>query len=119
MTFKSPEFLRNRTTIGIISLFVAIIVGFVLFPLVNNLSNSSTYIIRAKVDIPVGTQITSSMLERVSVGHKNLPTAVETNAAAVVGKYSSVEMIPQEMITSTELSTTGGIYNLTEGQYLM
>jgi pilus assembly protein CpaB len=117
--FKKPDLFKHRTAIGIVCLASALIIGFILVPLVTNVTGATTFVIRAKQEIPAGTQITTSMLERVRVGRQNLPSNVETNEANVVNKYTTVDISAEDMITTSKLSSSGGIYNLQDGQYLM
>lgn len=117
--FKIPVSFKNRTAIGAVIIIAAIIFGFVLVPLVSNVSSASVTVVRAKQDIPVGTKITGDMLETISEGKKGLPDNVLNNLADVVGKYAAVGITAQDDITVQKLSSAGSIYKLKDGQQLI
>ena len=117
--FKIPVALKNQTFVGIACVVAALVVGFVFVPLVNNMVSATTAVVRAKQDIPEGTQITASMLETVQVGKQNLPSGIVKKASNVAGKYAAVDISVHDMITASKTSSTGGIYNLSNGQYLI
>lgn len=111
----SMKLFRDRKAIGILSILVALGIVFISYQ-----SNHSTIqVIRAKEDIAAGTQISSSMIEAVSVGRQHLPTGVYTKESQVVNKYASVNITAQDDITPVKVSSTAGIYNLAEGQALL
>lgn len=115
--FKIPVSLKNRKALAIACIIVSLVVGFVLMPLAS--TAATVTVVRAKQDIPLGAQITKSMVETVKVGRKNLPSNVLRNFSDVVGKYSAVTITSGDYITSAKLNTTGSTYDLSSGQLLI
>lgn len=106
---------RNRTVIGICSIFVALVIVIVFYLS----SHSSVMVVQAKEDIPAGTLISASMLTTVNVGHQNLPSGVFTKADDVINKYASVDISAQDDVTQTKVSSAAVLYNLADGQFLL
>jgi hypothetical protein len=117
--FKIPVSLKNRTVVGAVCIAVALIVGFVLVPIVSNSASASVTVVRAKQDIPVGTLIKKDMLDTVSVGKKGLSDNVLHDVNDVVGKYAAVVITAEDNISASKLSSTGSMYNLNDGQLLI
>lgn len=120
MSFKiNKEVFRNKTVIGTTIVVIALIVGFGLVPLLNSVINASVTVVRAKVDIQQGTQITKDMLETVKVGKLNLPHGIETQESTVTGKYAATEIIQNDMVFASKISDQNNVYALKDGQMLM
>ena len=84
--------MKNRTIIGIVCIVLALVVTFVVAPLVNKLSDSRTDIVRLKNDIVQGHMIQESDIEVVTVGSTGLPTNIITKKEAVVGKFAACDL---------------------------
>ena len=55
--------MKNRTVIGIICIVVAVIITFVIAPLINNITNGSISTVRLNQDVKQGSVITESIEE--------------------------------------------------------
>ena len=84
--------MKNRTIIGIVCIVLALVVTFVVAPLVNKLSDSRTDIVRLKNDIVQGHMIQESDIEVETVGSTGLPTNIITKKEAVVGKFAACDL---------------------------
>jgi len=84
--------MKNRTVIGIICIIIALVVTFLVAPLVNKLSDSHTEIVRIKNDIIQGHMISESDVEIVTVGTKGLPSTVITKKETAIGKFASCDI---------------------------
>lgn len=115
----NKELFKNKTVIGTAIVVIALLVGFGLVPLLNSVINASVCVVRAKSDIQQGTQITSDMIETVKVGKLNLPHGIETTASEVIGKYTTTEIVQDDMIFADKISGQNGTYDLKDGQMLM
>jgi len=113
------DFLKNRTVLGAVCVIAALIIGFVLTPMFTNVLGATETVVRAKQDIPAGTQIINSMVESVKMGRQNLPAGTETNLKNVVGKYAAIDITDEDLITTAKISANSGIYNLKSGQILV
>lgn len=98
--------MKNRTIIGIACILLALVVSFVVAPLVNKLGDSRADIVRVKRDITQGHKITDDDIEVVSVGDYNLPTDVLTNKKEVVGKYATCDIKKGDYLLPAKLSLT-------------
>lgn len=94
---------KNRFVIGVICLSLAVVIGFVLVPLVNNLTKSTVEVVRAKTDVAMGTQLTEDMLEMVEVGKLNLPQDTATDMKQVVGLYAEVDLRTGDIILASKV----------------
>ena len=65
--------MKNRTVIGIVCLVLALVVTFVIAPLVNKLSEGKVSIVRMTKDVTQGHMISDGDIEVVKVGGYNLP----------------------------------------------
>ncbi len=84
--------MKNRTVIGIICIILALVVTFLVAPLVNKLSDSHTEIVRIKNDIIQGHMISESDVEIVTVGTEGLPSTVITKKETAIGKFASCDI---------------------------
>lgn len=98
--------LKNRTLIGIILIVAAIGLCFGISPLFNKILDSKTTIVRLKMDIPQGAQITGAMLEAVEVGTLNLPADTICDPQLIVGKYAIAAMFTGDTFSAAKLSDT-------------
>ena len=118
-TAKNTELFKNKTVIGVLCVVVGLLVGCVIVPAVNNATNSTASVIRAKANITAGEKITDAMLETVQVGSANLPSGVKSSKKNVVGKYAAQTIDKDDMITEAKISASNSAYDLKDGQKLM
>lgn len=95
--------MKNRTIIGLICLGLAVIMTFVVGPLVSKISTDSTETVRMAVDAPKGTLITEDMLETVSVRKDTLPKSVIKDAGNITGKYAAADLYAGDYLYSEKL----------------
>ena len=98
------DLLKNRTVLGLICILFSLLICFGVTPLMNSAIREQSEIVRVKTDIAVGTQITGSMLETVTVGSYNLPADVLKNKENVIGKYALAELQKGDYILSGKLA---------------
>jgi pilus assembly protein CpaB len=65
--------MKNRTVIGIVCIILAVAVTFVVSPLVNNISDKKTEVIRFVTDVSHGTEIKDTDVELVKISNSALP----------------------------------------------
>lgn len=94
---------KNRFVVGVICLSLAVIIGFVLVPFVNNLTKNTVEVVRAKTDITMGTQLTEDMLEMVEVGKINLPHDTATDIKQVVNMFAEVDLRTGDIILTSKV----------------
>ena len=98
--------MKNRTIIGIGCIVLALLIAFVIAPLVNKAADSRVDILRLTKDITQGHKITDADLETVTVGSYNLPDDVLTDMESVVGKYAACDMVTGDYLLPDKLSDT-------------
>jgi len=111
---RLPKVLKNRAAVGIVCLVASAIAIYSYFNYYY-----LTPVVRAIEPIPHGTQITSAMVREVLVGRYNLPNGELKSEKLVVGKYTTVDISSQDDITSSKVGSSGGMYDLQNGQLLM
>ena len=81
--------MKNRTIIGVICLVLAIIVTFVVAPLINRLADDTEEVVVVLQDIKQGSVITEEMVELAAFSKDNLPENPIRDLKAVIGKYAA------------------------------
>lgn len=110
---------QKRLVASILSIGLAVVVGFGGVFLVNRLTMATVPVVRAKEIIPQGTQITPNMIEVDQVSKYNLQSNVTGNTSLVVGAYATTEIMPQDNITGDKLSKSNPVYTLDTGEMLV
>ena len=76
---------KNRIFIGVISLILAVVIGFVAVPVYTNLATVTITVVTAAKDISCGVQITEDMLTETEISKIGLPKGVAVKKTDVVG----------------------------------
>lgn len=98
--------MKNRTIIGIVCIVFALILAFVIAPLVNRYADGRVDIVRLRQDVTQGHKITEDDIETVTVGGYNLPAEVVTDRAAVVGQFAACDLKRGDYLLPAKLSAT-------------
>lgn len=96
--------MKNRTIIGIVCIVLALIVTFGVAPLVNNISDSHTDIVRIKRDVDRGHLISEDDIEIVTVGSRGLVENTITKKEDVVGKFAVCDLKVGDSLFPSKLS---------------
>ena len=99
--------MKNRTIIGIICIVVAVIITFVIAPLISNVTNGAISTVRLNQDVKQGSVITDAMLEDIEVSKNLVSKEVITERNEIVGKYASSNLYSGDLITKTKLTENG------------
>lgn len=99
------KILKNKVTVGIISIIVGLLVCFVLTPLYNQSLGEKKKVIEVKKDIEKGQKITEEMVKVVEVGSYNMADTIITDKKQVIGKYAKNNMYEKEYFTEKRLSS--------------
>lgn len=100
------KFLRNRTVLGILCIVIALLICFVITPMMNRGLSAKTTIVRMKSNVKAGTRVTGKMVETVEVGGYNLPENVVKDTKGIVGKYLAADLYEGDYVLSEKLSDT-------------
>lgn len=98
--------MRNRTILGILCMIFAVLIMFGISPIINKLSVAKIDIVRVKIDVPKGHQITDKDIETVTVGGFNLPKDVIKDKKAVIGKYATCDLKVEDYILLAKIKET-------------
>ena len=96
--------MKNRTAIGIVCIILAVAVTFVVSPLVNNISDKKTEVVRFIADVSHGTEIKDTDIELVEVSNSSLPEKVIKDKSAVVGKYATTDIFKGDFATENKIT---------------
>lgn len=99
--------MKNRTVIGIICIVVAVIITFVIAPLINNITNGSISTVRLNQDVKQGSVITESMLEEIEISKKLVNKETINAKEQIVGKYAASNLYSGDVITKAKLTEDG------------
>lgn len=98
------KLLKNRTVLGILCIAAALLVCFVITPLVNAGLSEKATIVRFNQTVEEGTQVKKGMVEVVEVGKHNLPENVYRSVADVEGKYLTATVYKGDYILTDKLT---------------
>ena len=96
--------MKNRTAIGIVCIILAVAVTFVVSPLVNNISDKKTEVVRFAADVSHGTEIKDTDIELVEISNSALPEKVIKDKSAVVGKYATTDIFKGDFATESKIT---------------
>lgn len=103
---------KNRTNLGIACVVLALIICFVISPLIGKKASSKVEVIRVTKSIKQGQKITKSNISKVKVGGYNLPQGVITDEKQVLNKYAKVNMYKDDYIFKEKISKEAKDYYL-------
>ena len=98
------KLIHNRTFAAVICIILALVLSFVIGPLVSRSSVSSIEVLRLKKDVKQGAVITAAELETVKVPATQLPGGVMKKAEDVIGKYAAAYLYAGDYLTNAKLS---------------
>lgn len=90
--------------IGIVCMVVAVVITFVIAPVVNNLASDTTAVIRLAKDVKQGAPITETDIETVKVKTNTMPEGVLKNKTEVIGKYAASNLFAGDYFTKAKVS---------------
>lgn len=103
--------MKNRTAIGIVCIILAVAVTFVVSPLVNNISDKKTEVVRFVVDVSHGTEIKDTDIEVVKISNSALPEKVIKDKTAVVGKFATADIFKGDFATESKVTDNANTAN--------
>ena len=90
--------------IGIVCIILAVAVTFVVSPLVNNISDKKTEVVRFTADVSHGTEIKDTDIELVEISNSALPEKVIKDKNSVVGKYATTDIFKGDFATESKVT---------------
>ncbi|EHJ7843788.1 MAG: Flp pilus assembly protein CpaB [[Clostridium] innocuum] len=115
------KILKNRTVLGGICIVLALVVSFIIAPLLNTASSATVAVLEATKDISMGEQLNDSNTRMVEVGAHNLSSHAIKDEDIAKGQYASMDMLSGDIILDTKIadrpiSGNSTLYNLTGEQ---
>lgn len=98
------NFLKNRTTVGILCIVLSLIICFGVTPLFNSGMSQKTEIVRVTKEIKLGTEITKDMITTAEVGSYNLPENVIRDKNVVIGQYATTDLAVGDYILAPKIT---------------
>lgn len=108
---KIKEIFKNRTVLGITCIVLALIICFVVSPLISRTSSKTVSVVRAVADIKSGDEITKDMITEVSMGASNQPDGIIMKTKSAVGKYATMDMIKGDYVLESKIADTPYVEN--------
>ena len=108
---KFLEVFKNRTVLGITCIVLALIICFVVSPLISRTGNKTMEIVRVTADIKSGDEITKDMVTEVKMAITNQPENVIENEKSVIGKYATMDMTKGDYVLKNKIADTPYIEN--------
>ena len=96
--------MKNRTAIGIVCVILAVVVTFVVSPMVNKVSEGKVKTVCFAKDILQGAKISDEDLEMIEVAKKSLPEKYITDKKAIIGKYANSDLYKGDIATSAKIT---------------
>lgn len=103
--------MKNRTVIGIICIILAVVMIFLISPIVNRISGNEVKAIRISKNITQGSEITSDDIETVKVKEDSLPDNVINNTSQIVGKYAAADLFIGDYFIADKLTDEANTAN--------
>ena len=103
--------MKNRTAIGIVCIILAVAVTFVVSPLVNNISDKKTEVVRFVADVSHGTEIKDTDVEIVKISNSALPEKVIKDKKSVVGKFATADIFKGDFATESKVTDNANTAN--------
>lgn len=103
--------MKNRTVIGIVCIVLAVAVTFLVSPLVNNISDKKTEVVRFVTDVSHGTEIKDTDVELVKISDSALPEKVIKDKKSVVGKYATADIFKSDFATESKITDNANTSN--------
>lgn len=97
--------MKNRTMIGILCMLLAVVLTFVISPVVSRITTDTVQVPRLCSDVERGSKIQKANIETVSVSKNSLPKGVITDEKQIVGKYASATLFVGDFLTAGKVKT--------------
>lgn len=96
--------MKNRTAIGIVCIILAVVVTFVVSPMVNKVSEGKVKVICFSKDILQGAEISEEDIDTVEIAKKSLPDNYLTDKTELVGKYANSNLYKGDVATKAKIT---------------
>lgn len=108
---KLKEFFQNRTVLGVTCIVVALILCFVVSPIISNTGDKTITVVRVTADIKSGDEITKEMVTEMKMSSTNQPEGIVSSDDEVIGKYAAVDMMKGDNVLKGKVADTPYVEN--------
>ena len=108
---KFINLFKNRTVLGITCIVLALIICFVVSPLISRTSNKTMSVVRVTADIKSGDEITKDMVTEINMSAANQPDGVIPKSKSVIGKYATMDMVKGDYVLESKIADTPYVEN--------
>ena len=112
--------MKKRTLIGAVCIAAALILTFILTPLLSRAAEGTSDVPRLKRDISRGEMIAAQDLEYAKLRTASLPSGTISDAGKIAGMYAASDLYAGDTLTARKLSDgeiPGGLSAIGEGRY--
>ena len=95
--------MKNRTSIGIVCIVLAVVTIFLVSPFVNKVSGGTVTAVRLTKDVAQGNKITESDVETVKISKDAAPTGIFSETQGIVGRFASVNLYAGDYLTANKI----------------
>lgn len=96
--------MKKRTLIGIAAVFLAVLLVFVVSPIVNNISNSTVEVCCLTKDITQGSKIGKEDIKTVSATRESLPKGYISSEKEIIGMYAKSNLFQGDFVTALKIA---------------
>lgn len=100
--------MKKRTLIGILAVLMAVLLVFVVSPIVNKISNSDVKVYCLNRDITRGSEISKEDIKTVSATKESVPKDYISSEKEIIGMYAKSDLFEGDFVTKTKLSDKTG-----------
>lgn len=108
---KILEMFKNRTILGVTCIVIALVICFVISPLIAKTGSKTVSVVRAAAEIKSGDEITKDMIAEVKMTLSNQPENIINSAKNVIGKYASMDMTKGDYVLENKIADTPYVEN--------
>lgn len=96
--------MKNRTAIGIVCVILAVVITFVVSPMVTRAGEGKKEVVRFTNNISQGAKISEKDIETVKIAKSSLPENYLSDANDVVGKYANSDLYKGDIATTAKIT---------------
>ena len=95
--------MKNRTMLGILCMLLAVVLTFVISPVLTNITSDTVKVPRICKSVEGGSKIQKGSIETVTVSKNALPKGVITDESMIIGRYAAATLFAGDYITGNKI----------------
>jgi pilus assembly protein CpaB len=105
----NTKFLKNKYVLSTLCMILSAIIAFIIVPNKEKHKYDTIKIVRTNQTIEANTLINESMLKTIEVMPLNLPDDIITDINTIIGKYTTVPLLPSDNLVSNKFADTSSL----------